>query len=171
MLHYFCRNILFIIILGGFLSVNKNKSFFKYLSVILTVAILLTSFPLDSLAAESKSSPEKQEAVAAMQPEAAPEANIIGEVTEKRDRSTKHFMKDDMSYEAVIYPMPVHYKKDGKWTDIDNSLVSKKDEQNTDVLENVENDYKVKLAKSTSSKKLVQIQNFMEHNKCSKVTG
>ncbi len=140
----------------------KAKSFIRYVSLILSLAILFTSVPLESFANSSgskevNSTPAIQELEKQNQ-QTVKEADIIGEDISKRDISTKHFLKDDMSYEAVIYPMPVHYKKDGKWTDIDNSLVSLKDDQNLEILENKDNEYKIKLAKNTSSKRLVRIQ-------------
>ncbi|MDO6355966.1 DNRLRE domain-containing protein [Caloramator sp. CAR-1] len=86
------------------------------------------------------------------------EAKIIKEVEEKREKNIKHFLKDDFTYEAAIYPTAVHYLKDGKWKDIDNSLIQAKDEDNLDILENKENSYKIKIAKNTNSEKLVRIQ-------------
>jgi len=140
----------------------KARSFIRYVSLILTLAILFTSVPLESFANNTDNkeadSPPAIQQLETQDQQTIKEADIIGEDISKRDISTKHFLKADMSYEAVIYPMPVHYKKDGKWTDIDNSLVSRKDEQNSDILENKENEYKIKLAKNTSSNKLVRIQ-------------
>lgn len=37
----------------------------------------------------------------------------------------KHFRRSDGSYVAAIYSEPVHYEKDGKLLDIDNTLVEK----------------------------------------------
>jgi RHS repeat-associated protein len=86
------------------------------------------------------------------------EGKIIGEVTEKRDRNTKHFIKDDYTYEADVYPYAVHYIKDGKWEDIDNNLVEAIDDENAPILQNKVNDFAVKFAKKSDSKKLVRIQ-------------
>lgn len=51
------------------------------------------------------------------------EAEILYEITEKRDANTKHFAMSDGTIKACIYPETVHYKKDGKYLDIDNTLV------------------------------------------------
>ncbi|MBW8383841.1 MAG: DNRLRE domain-containing protein, partial [Youngiibacter sp.] len=83
---------------------------------------------------------------------------IIGEVIEKREKNVKHFLNDDMSYTAVIYPSAVHYLEDEKLTDIDNSLSDGVDESNAPVLENRKNSYKVKIAKSSNTSKLVTIR-------------
>ncbi|WP_052085817.1 DNRLRE domain-containing protein [Clostridium sp. HMP27] len=85
------------------------------------------------------------------------EAKIVGEVKEKREKNVKYFFKDNGTYEAAIYNTPVHYLENGVWKDIDNSLVEEKDEENSNVLGNKENDYKVKIGKNSNAKKLVTI--------------
>ncbi|MBE6067564.1 MAG: DNRLRE domain-containing protein, partial [Clostridium lundense] len=85
------------------------------------------------------------------------EAKIVGEVKEKREKNIKYFFKDNGTYEAAIYNTPVHYLENGVWKDIDNSLVEEKDEENSNVLGNKENVYKVKIAKNSNAKKLVTI--------------
>ncbi|KPU45384.1 tRNA(Glu)-specific nuclease WapA precursor [Oxobacter pfennigii] len=85
------------------------------------------------------------------------EAKILNEVEEKRQRNIKHFLRDDGTYEAAIYPSPVHYLSNGKYKDIDNNLIDSSDEMGNPVLENKENEYKVKISKNTRSKKLVQL--------------
>lgn len=83
---------------------------------------------------------------------------IIGEIEEKRERNVKHFLKDNLTFEAAIYNEPVHYYSNGKWKDIDNSLKDSKDEEDNDVLENKENEIKVKIAKNSMAKKLITIK-------------
>ena len=47
----------------------------------------------------------------------------LGEATDKRDLTTKHFRMNDGSHQAVIYPSPVHYiNETGKWEEYDSSL-------------------------------------------------
>ena len=41
------------------------------------------------------------------------EAKIISELTDKREKNIKRFMKDDHAYEADIYPTAVHYLVNG----------------------------------------------------------
>ncbi|MGY0374140.1 DNRLRE domain-containing protein [Clostridium sp. JNZ J1-5] len=83
--------------------------------------------------------------------------NIVKEVEEKREENIKHFLLEDNTYEAVIYKDPVHYKENGKWQDIDNTLVEAKDDQGNSILENKKNDFKVKIAKKSNSEKLISI--------------
>ena len=50
-------------------------------------------------------------------------AAITGELTGKRTKFVKQFAMSDGSYTAAIYSMPVHYKKNGKWKEINTTLV------------------------------------------------
>ena len=86
------------------------------------------------------------------------EKKMIGEVLEKREKNVKHFLKEDMTFEAVIYPSAVHYKDGAQWKDIDNTLVEKVNEAQQPILENKQNRYKVRLAKNTNANKLVKIK-------------
>ena len=49
-------------------------------------------------------------------------AKIVSEVTEMREESVKYFLCDDGSYIAATYAEPVHYKENGVWKEIDNTL-------------------------------------------------
>ena len=49
--------------------------------------------------------------------------NIVAELTEKRDATTKYFKLDDGSFIAAQYEMPVHYEgENGQFVDYDNRL-------------------------------------------------
>ncbi|NLK96418.1 MAG: DNRLRE domain-containing protein [Clostridiales bacterium] len=80
-------------------------------------------------------------------------APIIDELTKKRDKSTKHFLLQDGSYEAFVYNEPVHYFENGEWKDINNAL-----EEKEDYYENIDNDFSVKVAKNSNSNKLITIE-------------
>lgn len=56
-----------------------------------------------------------------------PEPEIVEEITAKREKNIKYFLKEDMTQEADIYPAAVHYLSNGKWKDIDNTLLAEKD--------------------------------------------
>lgn len=51
------------------------------------------------------------------------EVSAQKELIAKRTKFTKQFVLSDGSYTAVTYSMPVHYKKSGKWKEIDTTLV------------------------------------------------
>ena len=97
-------------------------------------------------------------------------SEIIGEVTEKRDANVKHFLKDDNSYEAVVYQEPVHYLEDGTWKAVDNSLAEASDasviyedgitlsQKSNNIVKNKANDYEVSFAMNANVNKLVNLQ-------------
>jgi RHS repeat-associated protein len=85
--------------------------------------------------------------------------DVLMEVVSKREENVKHFLLKDKSYEAAVYPGPVHYKENGKWTDIDNTLIDAVDlETNQKVVENKANGLKIQFAKSTKNKNLVKVK-------------
>lgn len=132
------------------------KRHLKILAVLLVTTLMINLFPVQSLATLITDSPVIDPPY--VNDTVKPEGKIIGEVVEKRDKNIKQFKKDDSTFEADIFPFAVHYPKDGKWQDIDNTLVDGQDEENNQVLENKDNEYKVKIAKNSSSSKLARIQ-------------
>ena len=60
------------------------------------------------------------------------------ELIEKRKPREKHFLQKDGTIRAEVYGEDIHYLKDGKYEEIDNSIVSEKS-----LLRNTQNDYKV----------------------------
>ena len=64
---------------------------------------------------------------------------IVSEITEKRTEYAKEYMLGNGMRMAVVYPDAVHYQEDGKWQDIDNTLIAKTD----GVLTNTAGDWKV----------------------------
>ncbi|MBT9134320.1 MAG: tRNA3(Ser)-specific nuclease WapA [Firmicutes bacterium] len=83
---------------------------------------------------------------------------IVGEVTEKREQNVKHFLRDDFTYEATVYPVSVHYKENGQWQDIDNALEKQLTADGTSVYANKKNSYSVKVAETAKAAKLVRIE-------------
>ena len=58
------------------------------------------------------------------------ESKIVGEDVSKRTENEKHFLLEDGSMIAAVYPENVHYEKDGKLEEIDNTLVEQQEEVN-----------------------------------------
>ncbi|HBR03000.1 MAG TPA: hypothetical protein DD738_10345, partial [Ruminiclostridium sp.] len=127
----------------------------KKLSILLAVAIFVTSVPVQALNQNTSNPKPANNIVSTLE---QPEAKIIREDTTKRDKFVKHFLKDDFTYEAAVYPVAVHYKENGVWKDIDNSLIDSLNESNTPVLENKGNSIKFKFSKNSSSNKLVTVK-------------
>lgn len=85
--------------------------------------------------------------------------DIVGEDLSKREENIKHFILKDHTYEADVYPYPVHYNVNGQWKDIDNSLNETTDSETNDkVLENKENNVKVHFSEKTNKKDLVKVK-------------
>ena len=57
-------------------------------------------------------------------------ASVVEELTAKRTRFVKQFVMSDGSFLANSYSMPVHFKKDGVWKEINTTLVSTKNKKN-----------------------------------------
>ena len=52
------------------------------------------------------------------------DAKIVMELTDRRTEYSKEYRLDNGLNLAVVYSEPVHYKENGKWEDIDNTLFS-----------------------------------------------
>lgn len=105
------------------------KNIKKKVAYLLTVFMLGTVLPMRILAAGDGPNLDALRASTVKK-----EGKIIGEIVEKREKNIKHFIKDDLSYEAAVYDYPVHYLKNNKWEDIDNSLVEKTNEENKPIV-------------------------------------
>ena len=116
----------------------------KLILKVLIVILLTNMLPINVLIASAE---ENNSSVVSNTGE------IIEEVEEKREENTKHFLKDDNTYEAVMYDEPVHYLKDGKWKDIDNSF-----QDMGDFYQNIENDFTIKVSKRVDSDELISIE-------------
>ncbi len=58
------------------------------------------------------------------------EATVLHELTNKRTKFTRQYALSDGSFLANSYSMPVHYKKGGKWKEINTTLISAKKNKN-----------------------------------------
>jgi len=132
------------------------KKYFKHIAAFLILTFTLQLVPIKAIA--DTINPQSIKDTPQINVSPKQEAKIIGELTDKREKNIKRFMKDDHTYEADIYPTAIHYLVNGQWKDIDNSLVDAADEDNVDVLQNKGNSYKVKIAKNTKANKLVRLQ-------------
>ncbi len=107
---------------------KQIKMLLKVLSVFLTVLMVLQIAPMQLIAnayteaMATKNMP--QEDVTTFSNDEDFSAEILYEVEEKRDEFTKVYKKNDGSYTAMVSSEPLHFIQDGKWTDIDNTLVN-----------------------------------------------
>lgn len=84
-------------------------------------------------------------------------APIVKEIEEKRDENKKVYLREDGTYTAVISKTPIHYEKDGEWTDIVNDLKT-----DGDVLTNTAGSFKVEFPKEISEDNEIKIENGKE---------
>lgn len=131
------------------------KKLYKQISIFVVLTLFVNMITIKVNAADSGTN--KTQNTNLTQQGDKKESKIVSEAIEKRDKNIKQFRKEDVSYEAVVYSQPVHYLVNGKWQDIDNTLSDSPDEDKNSVLQNNQNDFKVKFAKNATSNKLVSI--------------
>ena len=106
----------------------------KVCSLVIIMALLVQLLPLQVLALEAneeetpiistepipQDNPPSAEKVTPNEP-----ATILGENTSKRTEFSKEYRLSNGLNLAVVYPVAVHYQKDGQWEDIDTTLTVK----------------------------------------------
>ncbi len=127
---------------------NNLKLTTKVISVILSVLIFFSAFPIVSPAEEIPDTENENN-----------EPVVVQELEEERNENTKHFLMSDQTVKAVVYSEPVHYEENGKWLDIDNSLEYEKETSGDDFngYKTKNGDFDVKFAKNANSSKLITI--------------
>ena len=84
------------------------------------------------------------------------ESIILNEDESQRDETSKTFIMSDKSIQKVLYTIPVHYEEEGKWKEIDNTLI----ENNSDDINgyaNSKSKLKIKFSKKGHEKNLGSI--------------
>ena len=156
---------------------RKMKLTTRILSVFLSIVLLLEVVPMQAFAAEQPEAEigaQQEEVLTDETPEENTESEaeaepteFLSEDTEKREENVKHFRMSDGTMQAAQYAEPVHFLKDGAWTDYDNTLteVDADEEENegrtllkNKDLTNQTADYSVRLSKKTNGKKFVRIE-------------
>lgn len=154
---------------------RKMKLTTRILSVFLSIVLLFEVIPMQAFAAEQPEAEigaQQEEALTDETPEEntkseAEPAEFLSEDTDKREENVKHFRMSDGTMQAAQYAEPVHFLKDGVWTDYDNTLTevdadAEENEGRTLLknkdLTNQTADYSVRLSKKTNGKKFVCIE-------------
>ncbi len=81
-------------------------------------------------------------------------AEIVCEVSEKRDEYTKTYKRADGSYTSVFSQTPIHTLKDGEWEEIDNTLLSE-----NGTLKNTEGSFDVEFPETISENNQITLTN------------
>ncbi|MBR0577364.1 hypothetical protein KCG48_13690, partial [Proteiniclasticum sp. BAD-10] len=119
--------------------------FRKLTAAFLCLALLLLPIP-------DKVSGEEVQELPSLHQATAPK--ILREVVDKRERNVKHFLREDWTTLAAVYPDEVHFEEQGKLVEMDNRLESGTDELGTLVLQNRKNAFQVRFAKTSQAAKL-----------------
>ena len=126
------------------------------LSYLLTVTLIFSNIPLvtsaeKSTMQESSASSDIEsvdDTIDAMATADAvvetQEPEILSELIDKRDETTKYFEMSDGTIKACIYPQNVHYLENGKYEEIDNTLVETVENDKT-YYKNKKNGFSVKM--------------------------
>ena len=108
-----------------------KKQWFRLCCLILALVMTVNSLPMTVFAEEyqsSKSTPQEASTVAEQleQPNVDySDAQIVEENVDSRTEFSKEFLLDSGVSLAVLYDSAVHYEKNGKWEEIDNTLQAK----------------------------------------------
>ena len=132
----------------------------RALTVIVTLAILLTSLPLTVFAIDLNDGEDEIISDENVSEEIGKATLYTYELTDRRDEYTKHFKQPDGSIVAVSFNTPLHIQnEDGKWEQIDNTLAEIGSEYST-------SDSRIKFAKKTTGNSEL----FTLHNGNGKIT-
>lgn len=100
-----------------------RKVFIKTISIILAVVMVISGSLVTTFAINTE--PMNNTEKVSINGESA----IIDEIESLRSEFEKHFLREDGSYVVATYSNPVHYEEDGKWKEINNSLILTNDEK------------------------------------------
>jgi len=122
----------------------------KSIALLLTVVIVFGVLPI-ALLADTQSKP------IIISETLEEESPILYEAEDLRGVNLKAFRRHDGSYTTVLSAMPLHYQKNGKWEDIDNTLreVTLNGEQ---VLQNTSAPFMVTLPKSITGSEEIRLE-------------
>ena len=108
-----------------------KKILLKVVSVVMALVLLVQAQPLHGFAIEVHARRTEPIPAAVAPPTFDDENHVptpVSEVEALRTADTRHFLNDDGSYSAMIYPHDVHFQdRYGNWITIDNTLVSQGD--------------------------------------------
>ena len=120
-----------------------RRYFKRFLGYLLTIALIFSDLSILAYAKETVDISDNLDVSTEDEGDLL-EAEIISELTEKRDETTKYFAMSDGTIKACIYPQNVHFLEKGKYEEIDNTLV--KSEENKKIFyKNKKNSFSVKV--------------------------
>ncbi|MED4404101.1 DNRLRE domain-containing protein [Metabacillus fastidiosus] len=137
---------------------SRKRNLHSIISKLLIFIMLFSTIPFqgisNALAVENSNNLEESQVETAKNNESIDSSSV--EVESLRNETTKVYLNTDGSYTAEAYTKPIHYKKDNKWHDIDNTLI----ENSTQELENKSNSFKVKFPKKPKKENKSKLYTF-----------
>ena len=98
-----------------------SKVWIRICSLVLVIVMTVNILPLNAFA-EQNHSINPTSALTNTSSEKKADVSIVAEHTDSRTEFSKNFLLDNGLSLAVVYNSAVHYKKDGQWEEIDNTL-------------------------------------------------
>ncbi len=109
-----------------------NKMWKRAISSLLTVLLMFELIPVQAYAAVSYEETEETAIYDGQEGDLSFDENddidltktvLTEEISDRRDEYQKEFMMENGMRLAAVYPMAVHFERDGAWEEIDNTLV------------------------------------------------
>ena len=101
---------------GGKTMKNKGNRFITGSTIWTALVLIITSLP-------AMDAPQASDAAEKVAEITRSEADVTEELTARRTKFTKQYVLSDGSFLANSYSMPIHYKKGGRWKEINTTLV------------------------------------------------
>lgn len=136
------------------------KTTIKILSVIMSFVLFIGFFPSATtvLAQEYNEHIESEEYKNKLLSETVNDENIrteiVCEVTEKRDEYSKTYKRADGSFTTVFSSTPIHTLKDGKWSEIDNTLQTE-----NDIIKNADGVFDIEFPETITENEKITVTN------------
>ena len=136
------------------------KKTIKILSIFLATIMFFSVFSAANpvFAADAQKKEEAENLVNALVENLQEEkkTNVLTEIIDERDRYTKVFKTNNGTKKAIVSAAPIHYEENGKWLEIDNTLIDNKD---NDYYSNRENSFTASIPKEMSADSEIKLEN------------
>ena len=140
---------------------NSTKKFFRVIAFVLfaVIALQLPTFALPADYGHANETEQSDVSSDGSDP-FGDGARIIGEDESLRTEDTKHFILSNGTRIAAQYEVPVHYKDNGEWKDIDNTLTLQNSVDADDIkgFVNTSSGVRFKFASNSKSAKLFRMK-------------
>lgn len=136
------------------------KTTVKLISILMSVALFIGVFPSATtvLAQEQNEHVELEaynnDLLSETVNNESNKSEIVCEVTEKRDEYSKTYKRADGSFTTIFSSGPIHALKDGKWSEIDNTLQTE-----NDIIKNADGIFDVQFPETITENEKITLTN------------